>query len=111
MVHGIGDHTAMERHLSGRAAWLRAAVLGANDGLISTASLMVGVAAVVTAGFVTTIAQGAEQSLSGTITSASGEKLGGVTVSAKRDGTTITTSVYTDEQGNYYFPPLEAGNQ
>jgi len=30
---------------SGRAGWLRAAVLGANDGLVSTASLMVGVAA------------------------------------------------------------------
>jgi VIT1/CCC1 family predicted Fe2+/Mn2+ transporter len=29
----------------GRAGWLRAAVLGANDGLVSTASLMVGVAA------------------------------------------------------------------
>lgn len=39
------DHFAGERHLGGRAAWLRAAVLGANDGLISTASLMVGVAA------------------------------------------------------------------
>jgi VIT1/CCC1 family predicted Fe2+/Mn2+ transporter len=39
------DHAAAERHLGGRAAWLRAAVLGANDGLISTASLMVGVAA------------------------------------------------------------------
>ncbi len=39
------DHLAAERHLGGRAAWLRAAVLGANDGLISTASLMVGVAA------------------------------------------------------------------
>ena len=36
---------AREGHLSGRAAWLRAGVLGANDGLISTASLMVGVAA------------------------------------------------------------------
>ncbi|HZV27519.1 MAG TPA: VIT family protein [Acidothermaceae bacterium] len=35
-----------ERALSsGRAGWLRAAVLGANDGLVSTASLMVGVAA------------------------------------------------------------------
>lgn len=34
-----------ERHLAGRAAWLRAAVLGANDGLISTASLMMGVSA------------------------------------------------------------------
>jgi vacuolar iron transporter family protein len=30
---------------SGRSGWLRAAVLGANDGLVSTASLMVGVAA------------------------------------------------------------------
>jgi VIT1/CCC1 family predicted Fe2+/Mn2+ transporter len=38
-------HLAREHHLSGRAAWLRAGVLGANDGLISTASLMVGVAA------------------------------------------------------------------
>ncbi|MBM2885239.1 VIT1/CCC1 transporter family protein [Chromobacterium phragmitis] len=34
-----------EHHLSGRTAWLRAAVLGANDGLVSTASLIVGVAA------------------------------------------------------------------
>lgn len=34
-----------EQHLASRAAWLRAAVLGANDGLISTASLVVGVAA------------------------------------------------------------------
>lgn len=47
-----------ERHLGDRAAWLRAAVLGANDGLLSTASLMMGVAAasgtrgtVLTAGF------------------------------------------------------------
>lgn len=32
-------------HLSNRNHWLRAAVLGANDGLISTASLLVGVAA------------------------------------------------------------------
>ena len=34
-----------ESHQAGRAGWLRAAVLGANDGLVSTASLMVGVAA------------------------------------------------------------------
>jgi VIT1/CCC1 family predicted Fe2+/Mn2+ transporter len=34
-----------ETHRTGRAGWLRAAVLGANDGLVSTASLMVGVAA------------------------------------------------------------------
>ena len=34
-----------ENHLINRVGWLRAAVLGANDGLISTASLVVGVAA------------------------------------------------------------------
>ena len=34
-----------ERHLSGRANWLRAAVLGANDGLVSVSSLILGVAA------------------------------------------------------------------
>jgi VIT1/CCC1 family predicted Fe2+/Mn2+ transporter len=34
-----------EHHLVGRVGWLRAAVLGANDGLLSTSSLMVGVAA------------------------------------------------------------------
>lgn len=34
-----------ELHRSGRIGWLRAAVLGANDGLISTSSLVVGVAA------------------------------------------------------------------
>jgi VIT1/CCC1 family predicted Fe2+/Mn2+ transporter len=33
-----------EGHAAGRSGWLRAAVLGANDGLVSTASLMVGVA-------------------------------------------------------------------
>jgi vacuolar iron transporter family protein len=37
-----------ERHLVGRIGWLRAAVLGANDGIISTASLIVGVAAAAT---------------------------------------------------------------
>ncbi len=34
-----------ERHFSHRIGWLRAAVLGANDGIVSTASLVVGVAA------------------------------------------------------------------
>lgn len=41
MHHSIHD----ELHLSNRNHWLRAAVLGANDGLISTSSLLVGVAA------------------------------------------------------------------
>ena len=37
------QHT--ERHRSDRIGWLRAAVLGANDGIVSTASLVLGVAA------------------------------------------------------------------
>ena len=36
--------THPERHRSARIGWLRAAVLGANDGIVSTASLLVGVA-------------------------------------------------------------------
>jgi len=35
----------IERHRTERIGWLRAAVLGANDGIVSTASLVVGVAA------------------------------------------------------------------
>ncbi|HTQ74187.1 MAG TPA: VIT family protein [Burkholderiales bacterium] len=35
----------IERHRTQRIGWLRAAVLGANDGIVSTASLIVGVAA------------------------------------------------------------------
>jgi vacuolar iron transporter family protein len=35
----------IERHRAGRTGWLRAAVLGANDGLLSTASLVMGVVA------------------------------------------------------------------
>src|SRR5512147_973941 len=34
-----------ERHRTERIGWLRAAVLGANDGIVSTASLILGVAA------------------------------------------------------------------
>src|SRR6267143_2226304 len=34
-----------ERHRTEHAGWLRAAVLGANDGILSTASLVLGVAA------------------------------------------------------------------
>ena len=38
-------HHHRETHLVARIGWLRAAVLGANDGIVSTASLIVGVAA------------------------------------------------------------------
>ena len=67
--------------------------------------LMAGAASLI----VVTGAQAADRPLSGTITSASGQKLEGVTVSAKQEGSTITTSVYTDGTGNYYFPLLPSG--
>lgn len=35
----------LERHFAERIGWLRASVLGANDGIVSTASLIVGIAA------------------------------------------------------------------
>jgi vacuolar iron transporter family protein len=38
------EPTHPEQHFSQRVGWLRAAVLGANDGILSTASLLVGVA-------------------------------------------------------------------
>src|SRR5215813_11539808 len=38
-------HKHRERHRTDRIGWLRAAVLGANDGIVSTASLIIGVAA------------------------------------------------------------------
>jgi streptogramin lyase len=54
-------------------------------------------------------ARAADAVLSGTITSSAGERMAGVTVSAKGVGATVTTSVFTDQQGDYYFPPLSAG--
>src|SRR5258705_5533407 len=54
-------------------------------------------------------ATAADVILNGSIRSASGEKMGGVTVSAKGVGQTITTSVHTDPDGNYYFPPMPVG--
>lgn len=68
-------------HLSHRANWLRAAVLGANDGIVSTASLVLGVAAsgasarvIVTAGIAGLVA--------GALSMAAGEF---VSVSSQRD--------------------------
>ena len=72
--------------------------------------LLSGVAAIALAAFAASgPANAADELLSGTIKSSAGEAMGGVTVSAKPEGGTITTTVYTDEAGNYYFPPLPGG--
>src|SRR5215470_3309456 len=70
-----------------------------------------GLAAIVASGLtiIGAPASAADVLLSGTIASASGEKVGGVTVSAKAEGSVTTTTVYTDEAGEYYFPPLPSG--
>jgi VIT1/CCC1 family predicted Fe2+/Mn2+ transporter len=70
-----------ERHLSHRAAWLRAAVLGANDGIVSTASLLLGVAAAeVSSGAL--LATGVAALAAGAFSMAVGEY---VSVSSQRD--------------------------
>ena len=62
---------------------------------------------------VTLLSQGpgaaAPTSLTGTTRSTSGEALDGIAVSARADGSTITTTVFTDEAGEYFFPELAPG--
>jgi VIT1/CCC1 family predicted Fe2+/Mn2+ transporter len=81
MTRTINDHRASERHLGGRAAWLRAAVLGANDGLISTSSLMVGDAAAASSRS-TILVAGIAGLTAGALSMAAGEY---VSVSSQRD--------------------------
>lgn len=52
----------------------------------------------------------ADALLSGAITGPDGKAMGGVTVSAKPAGGTITTSVFTDDAGQYFFPALPNGH-
>ena len=69
--------------------------------------LLASVASLVLVGAASTAS--ADQLLTGSITSASGQKLEGVQVSAKKEGSTITTSVYTDLSGEYFFPAMADG--
>jgi vacuolar iron transporter family protein len=70
-----------ERHQVGRLGWLRAAVLGANDGIVSTASLIVGVAAATGSPQAILIA-GVAAAVAGALSMAAGEY---VSVSAQSD--------------------------
>ncbi|MGH9679994.1 MAG: carboxypeptidase-like regulatory domain-containing protein, partial [Candidatus Acidiferrales bacterium] len=54
--------------------------------------------------------QEASPILAGTVRDAGGKPMEGVAVSAAAVGGTITASVYTDEQGRYYFPPEHQGS-
>ena len=70
-----------ERHRSDRIGWLRAAVMGANDGIVSTSSLVLGVAAAGVAGDAILIA-GAAGLVAGAMSMAAGEY---VSVSTQAD--------------------------
>jgi vacuolar iron transporter family protein len=61
-----------ERHRTGRIGSLRAAVLGANDGIVSTASLIVGVAAA-SAGRTEILVAGVAGMVAGAMSMAAGE--------------------------------------
>jgi VIT1/CCC1 family predicted Fe2+/Mn2+ transporter len=70
-----------ETHVVDRIGWLRAAVLGANDGLISTASLMVGIASAATSPHEVIVA-GVAGLVAGAMSMAAGEY---VSVSSQAD--------------------------
>ncbi len=70
-----------ERHLVTRIGWLRAAVLGANDGIVSTASLILGVAAA-SAGASEVLVAGTAGLVAGAMSMAAGEY---VSVSSQSD--------------------------
>lgn len=92
-----------EDHRSHRSPWLRAAVLGANDGIISTTSIMLGVAAantsnavVLTAGFASLTA--------GAISMAVGEY---VSVSSQKDSEKADLEIESRELEHYEQEELE----
>lgn len=70
-----------ENHLVSRIGWLRAAVLGANDGIVSTASLIMGVASA-SAGTSQILVAGAAGLVAGAMSMAAGEY---VSVSSQAD--------------------------
>jgi vacuolar iron transporter family protein len=72
---------AAEPHRSGRAGWLRAAVLGADDGIVSTAGLVIGVAAAAASRNAVLLA-GVAGLVAGATSMAAGEY---VSVSSQRD--------------------------
>ena len=88
-THAAVDHAPMpaltakhrETHRSGRGAWLRAAVLGSDDAIVSTSSLMLGVAAAA-ASRETILTAGVAGLVAGAMSMAAGEY---VSVRSQRD--------------------------
>jgi VIT1/CCC1 family predicted Fe2+/Mn2+ transporter len=91
-----------ERHRSQRAGWLRAAVLGADDGVVSTASLLVGVAAA-DASHTALLTAGIAGAVAGAMSMAAGEY---VSVSSQADSEKADLArerqeLATDEAGEH----------
>jgi VIT1/CCC1 family predicted Fe2+/Mn2+ transporter len=82
-----------ELHRSGRIGWLRAAVLGADDAIVSTASLMIGVAAAAASNKAILVA-GVAGLVAGSMSMAVGEY---VTVSSQRDAEQADIGLETHE--------------
>jgi VIT1/CCC1 family predicted Fe2+/Mn2+ transporter len=92
-----------ERHLSYRSNWLRAAVLGANDGIVSTSSLVLGVAAS-GAGSSAILTAGIAGLVAGALSMAAGEF---VSVSSQRDTERADLRVEARELREYPEHELE----
>jgi VIT1/CCC1 family predicted Fe2+/Mn2+ transporter len=92
-----------ERHLSYRSNWLRAAVLGANDGIVSTSSLVLGVAAS-GAGSSAILTAGIAGLVAGALSMAAGEF---VSVSSQRDTEQADLRVEERELRDYPEHELE----
>src|SRR6202521_5434064 len=91
-----GQIRQREAHLSGRSGWLRAAVLGSNDAIVSTASLMIGVAAASASKQAILIA-GVAGLVAGSMSMAVGEY---VSVSAQRDSEQADIELEQQELAN-----------
>jgi VIT1/CCC1 family predicted Fe2+/Mn2+ transporter len=92
----MGPKAMAERHLSGRAGWLRAAVLGSDDAIVSISSLMIGVAAS-SASREAILVAGVAGMVSGAMSMAVGEY---VSVSSQRDAEQADVERETRELAN-----------
>lgn len=81
-TNASSDPASREHHLVHRTGWLRAAVLGANDGIISVSSLLVGVASANTATHSSVLLAGVAALVGGALSMAAGEY---VSVSSQSD--------------------------
>jgi VIT1/CCC1 family predicted Fe2+/Mn2+ transporter len=92
-----------ETHRQGRVGWLRAAVLGAQDGIVSTASLIVGVAAA-SSGRTEILVAGIAALVAGAMSMAAGEYS---SVSSQRDAERADIARETRELARYPEHELE----